>query len=481
MSDPQVVLLTLVIYKLGLLGIGAWASTRTRDENDFFLGGRKLGPVVAALSYSSSASSAWTLLGMSGLSYVIGLSALWLVVGSVLGMWVAWWWIAPRMRVHSRDRDQLTLTDFVLEGSEGGVRRALLWLTTLVITVSFVLYVAAQFQGAGNTFAATFGLSPRNSILAGALVVALYTLMGGFWAVSVTDTVQGTLMALAALLLPGAALAAVGGWQALWHGLAAAEGPGLLSLTGGHAGLLALGVALGGIAIGLGTFGQPHLLVRFMALRDSGALQRARWISLLWYLVVFGGMFLLGLAGRLLIPSLANPETLFFELTGTLFPSVLAAVIIAAVLSAIMSTADSQLLVVASSIAHDLGWGRGGAARQLLVSRLAIIAVVALAVVVAVELPERIFSRALFAWMALGSAFGPLVFLRLAGWHLPPRAVFWSVLAGFTLAVLCAQLPLPLLAQRGCPFAVALVVLLFAGRRQSAREASVAVAGTTTG
>ncbi|MCB1677931.1 MAG: sodium/proline symporter [Halioglobus sp.] len=465
MDTTQIVLFTLLVYKLLLIGVGFWASRRTRDQGDFFIGGRGLGPVVAAISYSSSASSAWTLLGMSGLAYVVGVSALWLVVGSVLGMFVAWWWIAPRLMEHSRQHGQITLTDFILQGCEGGVRRALLWLCSLIIVTSFTLYVAAQFQGAGNTFASTFGLSMSSSIVTGALIIMVYTLLGGFWAVSVTDTIQGLLMAAAVLALPITALAAVGGWEGFITGLRAASTPQQLSLSAGNAGLLGLGVVLGGTAIGIGTFGQPHLLVRFMALRDRRALLQARWISLAWYLVVFGGMFFLGLVGHVLQAGIDNPENIFFVLTERLFPTALGAVILAAVLSAIMSTADSQLLVAASAIAHDLGLGRGNRARQMLASRLTIVALVLVAVLVAIYLPEKIFSRVLFAWVALGSAFGPLVFLRLAGCSLQPGAIFASVLTGFALAVVLAQSPLPMLVQRLLPFALAALVL-WVGRVQ---------------
>lgn len=469
MESSSIVFFTLLAYKLLLIGVGFWASRRTRDGDDFFLGGRGLGPVVAAISYSSSASSAWTLLGMSGLAYVVGLSALWLVVGSILGMLIAWWWIAPRLMHYSRQHGQITLTDFILQGSEGSVRRALLWLSSIIIVSSFTLYVAAQFQGAGNTFASTFDLDMSTSIVTGAVIIMIYTLLGGFWAVSVTDTIQGLLMALAALVLPLAALSAVGGWDGFVAGLQAVSSPEQLSLSAGNSGLLAAGVLLGGISIGIGTFGQPHLLVRFMALRDERALGQARWISVAWYLVVFGGMFFLGLVGHVLHAGIDNPENIFFVLTESLFPAALGAVILAAVLSAIMSTADSQLLVAASAIAHDLGLGRGSRTRQMLVSRLTIVALVAVAVVVAIYLPERIFSRVLFAWIALGSAFGPLVFFRLAGVSLRPAAVLCAVLSGFMLAALLAQTTLPQLVQRLLPFVLGALILL-AGRRPHNRS-----------
>jgi sodium/proline symporter len=468
-SPATVTLLTLVSYKLLLIGIGVWASRRTRDEDDFFLGGRSLGPVVAAISYSSSASSAFTLLGISGIAYVMGVGAIWVVAGSVLGMLVAWFWIAPRLMRLSRERGLVTLTDLLLGDMQGPQRTVLKWIVSLVILLSFGFYVAAQFQGAAATFASSFGLSMPASIVTGALIIMIYTLLGGFWAVSVTDTVQGMLMALTAVLLPAAALHAVGGWAGFSAGLAEVSTAAQLSLHADNRGLAAAGFVLGLLCVGFGTYGQPHLLVRFMALRDERAMVQARWLTIAWYLLVFLGMFFLGLVGHILFPVTDNPETIFFTLTDALFPPLVGAVLIAAVLSAIMSTADSQLLVAASAIAHDLGLGRGSARRSLLVSRLSILGLVVLAVLIALFLPEKIFSRVLFAWIALGSAFGPLVFARLAGWRGAPASATASVVSGFGLAVALYLLPDTPgdIAERIVPFAIAAIVL-WLGRRPAA-------------
>ena len=466
MTRTGVVIATLVVYQLVLVGIGLWASRRTADGGDFFLAGRGLGPVVGAISYASSASSAWTLLGLSGFAFLIGLSAVWVVAGSIVGMIVAWWWIAPRMMQFSRRHEFMTLTDFLAHDAQGAARRAIVWLSSGVVTASFVFYIAAQFQGAGNTFASTFELSFASSVAIGAAIVMLYTLLGGLWAVSVTDTLQGLLMAATALLLPLAALLAIGGPGAFVEGLRAVSTPAQLSLSAANAGLVAAGVVIGSVGIGMGTFGQPHLLVRFMALRDERALGQARWIALFWYLVVFAGMYFLGLAGHVMNAQADNPETVFFVLTESLLPTVLGAVVLAAVLSAIMSTADSQLLVAASAIAHDLGLGHRGRASLLMVSRLTVVALVVVAVLVALYLPQSIFDRVLFAWVALGSAFGPLVFVRLAGRRVRPVGAFLSILCGFLLAVALSLAPDAPgdIAERLLPFCGALLVLLVFGR-----------------
>lgn len=463
MEKTTVVAITLVIYKLVLIGIGFWASGRNKDEKDFFLGGRGLGPVVAAISYSSSASSAWTLLGMSGAAYVLGVSVLWIAAGSITGMFVAWFWIGQRLMETTRENDQLTFTDFLANSTTGGWRKSIVLLASFIIIFCFTFYVAAQFQGAGNTFASSFGFSMNNSIMLGALIIMVYTLLGGFWAVSVTDTVQGLLMGVTALLLPLVALSEVGGVDGFLKGLRAVSSPEQLSWSAGNVGLMAVGVVVGSLSIGFGTYGQPHLMVRFMALRDAKALRQARLITIAWYLVVFGGMCFLGLVGHVLHPAVENPETIFFVLTDSLFTPVIGAILLAAVLSAIMSTADSQLLVAASSIAHDLGLGHGSAGRNLLISRLTIAGLVVFAVVVAIYLPEKIFSRVLFAWVALGAAFGPTLFMRLANVPLKPAGVWLSILMGFSLSVVFYLLPNAPgdILERLVPFCVALAILFF--------------------
>lgn len=435
MEKTTVILITLVVYKLFLIGVGLWAQRRTHNEEDFFLGGRGLGPVVAAISYSASSSSAWTLLGVSGAAFVMGLSALWLVTGAVVGMLVAWLFIGPRLMALSHRHQLITLTELLALGTQGFWRKAITFSSSLIVLFAFAFYVAAQFQGAGNTFHQTFNLSMTNSIVIGGVIIMVYTFLGGFWAVSVTDTVQGLLMAFAAILLPVAAFIEVGGLDGFIQGLKAVSSPDQLSLTGKTSGLIAVGFVVGILGISLGTFGQPHLLVRFMALRDEKALRQARILTVFWFLLVFGGMCFVGLVGHILIPDLGNPETVFFALTEHLFPTLIAAALVAAVLSAIMSTADSQLLVGASAVAHDMGLNRLFPGRSLLISRFAIAGLVAVAIWVSLNLPASIFDRALLAWTALGAAFGPLVILRISGVQIHAHGAFFGILIGFLLAV----------------------------------------------
>ena len=461
--NNALVISTLVVYMAALVGVGFWASRRTHDQDDFILGGRGLGGYVAALSYSASASSAWTLLGLSGAAFALGVRAVWIAVGATLTMLVAWFWIAPRLMSWTRERNQLTLPDFLADDTTGGWRTAIVVVSALIIIVSFVMYIAAQFQGAGSTFASLFNMPFSVAIVLGAGIILLYTLLGGFWAVSVTDSIQGTLMAITAVVLPLVALIALGGPAGFAGSLKAVSTPAQTSFIGGQIGLAAFGVVVGSMAIGMGTFGQPQLLARFMALKDHRARRQAAWLTTAWYAVVFFGMVFLGLAGRVLVPDIDNPETLFFELTEKLFHPLAASVMIAAVLSAIMSTADSQLVVTASAISHDLGAARRFGRRAIVVTRMAVLAVVILAVVVSIYLPAQIFDRVLASWIALGSAFGPVIFARLAGLRRPPAAVLASIVIGYGFAIGLPQIvePTPgMIVERLLPFVAALAVLI---------------------
>lgn len=460
MSFATTALVTLIVYKLLLLGIGLWASRRTKNQSDFVLAGRELGPIVAALSYSASSSSAWTLLGFSGYAYAVGLSAAWLALGSLSGALIAWWWIAPRLRRTAEQQQLMTLTDFIVSGSSGVGRKRLVWASSLIILCSFAFYVAAQFQAAGSSFATTFEVNQAQAILFGGFIIMLYTFIGGFWAVSLTDAVQGTLMAAVAIVLPAVAWQAAGGWEGLQAGLNSSQ----LSWTASNAGLFTIGLVLGSLALGLGTYGQPHLLNRFMALRDERALNQAKWITAGWYVIVFGGMFVLGLCGNVLFPMADNSENVFFLTSQSLLPPVLAAVVLAGTLSAIMSTADSQLLVAASVMSHDLAPSHSARARSLsplMLSRISIAALAIVAVLLAIYLPASIFSRVLFAWSALGAAFGPLVICKLSGRTVSSETALAAILIGFASSVMLYLLPNTVgdIAERVLPFTLGACIL----------------------
>ena len=479
-ADVTGILITLIAYQVLMLGIGWWASRRTSDSTDFYLGGRRLGGMVAALSASASSSSAWSLLGVSGAAFAWGLPALWLVPATLSGFVINWYLVAPRLSRDSRASGAITLTEFLAGPRGDPARSAVMRLGAGVILFCFTFYIAAQFQAAGTTFASVLGIGQLPAVLIGAAVVLVYVLLGGFWAASVTDTAQGLLMALSALLLPPLALAAAGGPGELLHALLAAAraGPTVaadvhwsLALTGQATLPAAIGFVAGLFGIGLGYPGQPHVVNRFMALRDERALRHGRRIAVAWAAIIYIGMVLLGWSGRLLVESLADGEQVLFTLAAQLLPAVLAGVMVSAILSAIMSTADSQLLVAASSVSHDLRDGRDSGQAGLVQARWVLLLVGMLAVLLAVGFPESIFNRVLFAWQALAAAFGPLLVVTL--WR-GPVAGPWRIAAlagGFLLTVVLSwTMDSPGdWVERLIPLAVALVLAL-AGAGRSRRR-----------
>lgn len=462
MLDTDVVLTTLLGYKVVLILTGLWAQHRVASEQDFFLAGRQLGPWVAAISYSASAASAWTLLGMSGLAFTVGLSALWLALGAVLGCACSWWVVAPRVMAIGAEQQLLSATEFIALGTSGGQRQQIIGLTSLIILFCFIIYIASQFQGAGNTLSSTFGINSASSIALGGAVILVYTLLGGFWAVSVTDTLQGMLMLLAAVLLPVAAVLQLGGPLQFWSTLAASTDADFMRFTGNGPAWVTAGMIAGSLAVGLSSLGQPHLVARFMALRDARALRQGQIIATSWYAIVFFGMCLVGFAGRILVSELDNPEQVFFAVNAQLFPSVLGAVLLAAVLSAIMSTADSMLLVAGASVAHDLGITRRYRLNALLVSRLVIALLSVIAIAVAIYIPATIFQRVLFAWVAIGSALGPIILCRALRLSVAPGRILPAITLGFSAAVVCYLLPNSPgdIVERTLPFLLGLGTLL---------------------
>ena len=464
MPERWTLLTTLVAYNLVLIGIGLWARRRNQNPEDFYLGGRQLGGTVAALSAAASSSSAWTLLGVSGAAYTWGFSALWLFPATLGGFVINWLWVAPRLRKLSHDEGSLTLTEVLVGAPSGRWFQTTARFGSLIILFCFAFYVAAQFQAAGLAFASALGTPWQLSIVLGVLVVLGYTLLGGFWAVSITDALQAILMLCSAILLPLLALNAVGGFRGLATSLPPLLSADQSSMTQGFSGVLGLLFVAGTLGIGLGYPGQPHVVNRFMALRDDAALQTGRKVAIGWAIAVYGGMIILGWSARVLGMA-GDSEQVFFGVAQSLLPPVVAGVMTAAVLSAIMSTADSQLLVASSSMTHD--WHLHRKTKGSLSSaRWVTVAVSAVAACIALFAPEAIFTRVLFAWHALGSAFGPLLLVRLLGRRSSSFATLASMSLGFGLTVGLHFLPNSPgdAAERLLPFCVALAIAFLGSR-----------------
>lgn len=435
MTRELAILVTLVFYLVVLIAIGLVAQRRTQDGADFFLAGRNMGPWVASLSASASSSSAWTLLGVSGFAYTYGLSAIWLFPACVGGFALNWYVLAPGLRALSHREGALTTTEVLAATGSPRQRRIIAGLASTIILASLATYVASQFQGAGKTLSETFGISMPVSILIGSAIVLLYTLLGGFWAVSLTDSLQGLVMAATALVLPVAALVALGP-SGFVDGLRAVAVDGYLDVWRGMPAAAALGFVAGLLGIGLGYPGQPHVVNRFMALRRGAAeIRVARRTAMVWAVIVYAGMILLGLCARAGFSGITDGEKAFMHMATDLFHPVVAGVMIAGVLSAVMSTADSQLLVAGSTVTHDLGLGGRSQTGMLVRSRLVVLGVSAVAVTAALLVEETIFNRVLFAWSSMGCAFGPLLLVTVLRGRVSPAGTIAAMSLGFTLSV----------------------------------------------
>ncbi|NKI34425.1 sodium/proline symporter [Wenzhouxiangella sp. XN79A] len=428
---------TMIAYLVALLAIGVWAQRRTRDTADFHLAGRKMGPWVAALSASASSSSAWTLLGMSGAAYAWGLEAIWLVPAVVSGFVINWVFVAPRLQPASHANGALTLVEFLASGVDAVTERRLRALGALIILFCFTFYVASQFQAAGTAIGAAMPVSATVAIISGAAIVIAYVFLGGFWAASVTDALQGLMMLLVALVLPVAALIAVGGFDAIFDGLRALDDPSLVRWADQPNLPLAVVFVAGLFGIGIGYPGQPHVVNRFMALERPESIRIARAVALTWAALIYTGMVLLGWAGRVLMPELADGESLLLVLAADLLPAVIGGLIAGGVLAAIMSTADSQLLVAGSAVSHDLRNGHF----SLALDRIVIIVLGIAAVVLALFFPATIFDRVLFAWQGLGNAFGPLLLILLIYGGVKPGHRLAAMATGFVLTVALSFTP----------------------------------------
>ncbi len=468
LSTATIILTTLIVYQSLLIAIGLTLSRRSGTEADYLIGGRSLGPWVAGLSYAATSSSAWVLLGFSGFVYLVGLSALWMLPGIWAGYALLWVLMGRALQHESAERGHLTMVDFVAGDAGQRGRRWIGLLSAALIVFCFMFYVAAQLQAAGTAMQSYFGLGVVEAVVLGTGVVLVYSLLGGFWAVSVTDMVQGVIMAVIALLAPIAALIAVGGPGAVWAALAA-EHAGHLTGFGGRSGWIAAGFAVGLASVGLGTAGQPQLVARVMAVKDQRARRQGFAIAIGWAVLVFLGMATLGLAGRALSLDLAagDHEQLLFVVVGELFPPIVAGIALAALLSAVMSTVDSVLLSSAASMSHDAGMARWLPGREVLIARLVMTALCAAAVVLTLAAPADIFSRVLFAWNGLGAAFGPIILARALGRRVAAPAVILAMLSGFGLTVVFnLNLPGPGgLYERLVPWLLPLIIVLIQPRR----------------
>jgi len=439
--DPSL-LLGFGLYLALMLGIGIVSARRVRRLDDFVLGGRSLGPWVTAISERASGESAWFLLGLPGAAYGAGFTEFWSVIGIGFGILGSWSLIAVGLRRMSEQSNSLTIPDF-LAARFGGNTPDIRVLATVIIVIFYTSYVGVQLVGAGKVLHATFGLDPSTGMIIGAVIVVFYTLLGGFLAVAWTDLVQGLLMAVVAVVLPVLGMIHMGGFSGVTEALVAkgqVGGTDFLAMNAGQTGKAFLfGVMFANLSWGLGYFGQPHLLTRYMAIRNVRDLRLGTLIAMSWVLIAYWGAVFIGLvAVGVLGPDVADPDQVMPLLARALVPGWLAGIFISGAVAAIMSTADSQIMVACSSLVEDvyvklLRRGESGRPGQLVfLARLSALVVTAVALALAFANQDLIYDMVSYAWTGLGSSFGPPILL----------AIWWSrltrggVLAGMIVGTI---------------------------------------------
>ena len=441
---------TIAVYMLGMLIIGFMVSDKNKTSSDFFLGGRSLGPLVTAMSAEASDMSGWLLMGLPAVAMMGGLAeASWTAIGLAVGTYLNWLFVAKRLRVYSQRIDAFTLPDFFSKRF-GDKSKILLTVSALFIVVFFIPYTASGFAACGKLFSSLFGMEYMTAMIISAAVIVLYCTLGGFLAASTTDFVQSIVMTIALFVVVGFSEGLINGFDTVFANVQGLDG--YLDLFKGHnvaAGEVgsygALPVA-STLAWGLGYFGMPHILLRFMAIEDKNKLKTSRRVASVWVVISMGIAVVIGVVGYSLMQkgvlpayeSASAAETIIVDIAKFLssygwVPAVTAGIILAGILASTMSTADSQLLAAASSISQNLIQDtfkvKLSAKASMWLARISVIAISAVAIFLARDPSSSVFRIVSFAWAGFGAAFGPVVLFALF-WK---RTNKWGAIAGMIL------------------------------------------------
>ena len=447
--------LIFIGYLCFLLLVGFFSYGFSKTQEDYFLAGRKLGPWVTAFSERASGESAWLLLALPGAAITIGLGEIWSVIGIIVGITASWYLIAEKLRVETEKYDSLTIPEFLHRKYKDDSNIIRLF-SALIIAFFFLFYVSAQFHASGKVLNSLFDLSPTTGITIGAVVIVIYTLMGGFFAVAWTDLIQGILMIGTLVILPIAGYFELRNADiSIMDGLKNAHlifGNYNSNVFSGKEGMAALVLAFGGLSWGLGYLGQPHLVIRYMAIRSSSEVSIARKIAICWAIPGITGAFFVGIVALLYFGpeyfQTTDPEQAMPILASNLLHPIVAGLFISGAVAAMMSTADSQLLVSTSAITEDFihQYLKKDIPEKILVliSRAMIVFLGAIAYGIALysEVSGRnIFSVVSYAWSGLGSAFGPVLVMTLWWRKTTRQGVIMGLLTGFLVTIVWANIP----------------------------------------
>ncbi|QCR34023.1 sodium/proline symporter PutP [Lysinibacillus sp. SGAir0095] len=443
MSDHAFQLLAIIIYMLAMVIIGWFAYRRTKNLNDYMLGGRDLGPAVTALSAGAADMSGWLLMGLPGAIYASGLVEAWIAIGLTVGAWLNWYFVAPRLRVYTQiSKDSITIPSFLdnrLRDNTKLIRIA----AGIVILVFFTFYVSSGMVSGGKFFQSSFGFDYHTGLLIVSAVTVGYTLFGGFLAVSYTDFLQGLIMFLALILVPIFGIFFTGGIGETIDSVTAfnPEHFSLFASTATAAGVIS------SVAWGLGYFGQPHIIVRFMAIKSVKETKQARRIGIGWMILSLIGATLTALVGLAYFQqnglTIDDPETVFIVMGQILFHPFIAGIMLAAILAAIMSTISSQLIVTSSALIEDMYRAlfkkEASDKHYVMAGRIAVLIVAVVAAILGWDPDSSILDLVGFAWAGFGAAFGPTILLALYWKKLTNIGALVGMVAGAVVAYIWGQ------------------------------------------
>ncbi len=441
-----IIMATIVVYLVAMLYIGIRCSKSNESVDDFYLGGRKLGPFVTAMSAEASDMSSYLLMGLPGLAYLSGLADVgWTVIGLAIGTYLNWLWVAKRLRCYTQATGSFTIPQFFSDRF-GDDKRILSTIAAVVIVVFFVPYTASGFSACGKLFSTLFGMDYVVAMILSAIVIVGYTATGGFLAASTTDFIQSIIMTVALLFVLGFAIVEAGGWGAVMEN--AKELPGYISMTASYAVESGTATPYGALTIfstlawGLGYFGMPHILLRFMAIEDENKLKVSRRVASAWVVIAMGVAVMIGISGRALsdagiLEMLAgsDTETIIIRISDYMsgfgaFFALMAGLVMSGILASAMSTADSQLLAASSSVSQNILQEalhlKLSEKSSMFYARLTVVVISILGIIIARDPNSSVFGIVSFAWAGFGASFGPLVLFALF-WK---RTNFAGALAG---------------------------------------------------
>lgn len=426
MPDPTLV--TFIAYFIILLAIGLYFYFKSTNIADYLLGGRGMGAWVTALSAQASDMSGWLLMGLPGLIYVSGVAGAWVAIGLFIGTTLNWILVSKRLRVYTQRTDAITLPCF-FEARFRDPTGLLRIISAIIILIFFAVYASSLLKASGLLFESTFDVTYAQAVFIGGLIIIIYTFLGGFLAVCWTDLIQGALMVFAIVLVPILSYSTAGGAPAIREALLAKGASTGLIPTGPGLPLL---IILSSMAWGLGYFGQPHILVRFMSIKSVAKLRQSMSIAIVWVLLSLAGAVAVGLISTTMFKGLGDKEAekVFIYMIPRLFSPWFGGILLAAIFSAIMSTIDSQLLVSSSALSEDFyarAIRKQASTKEVIwVGRGCVILISAIALVLALNPKSTIFEIVSYAWGGFGAAFGPLVLFSLFS----KRTTWQSALAG---------------------------------------------------